>query len=308
MCFALYLKKIEWWNLRKLCTMRSTKRQIQEQYTTQDSCRVRQTLKCELSTPMWLWLLWNASINSKIKGFGWSLVLSPKTTLDASSLTNYFTNLDSHSAKHCHSNMPSLGVIRSSFNRVGKIKPFKLLEKNSELQEVFLNLPHSEGISNDIKSIIESFVCQISRRKKANSADQARLEIFVTKCKPKQGSDSLNQFQAKKFDSSIMPPCSKVLHQKIKRCIYVASIWMNSLRAEPTPHLPTSFSWTLDEDRTYWNKWFEGDVSPKIVEVVKDNPCTGYGEFCNCKIQTCLLKNNGGTNFNHSAFFLISSN
>ena len=27
----------------------------------------------------------------------------------------------------------------------------------------------------------------------------------------------------------------------IKRCIYVASIWTNSLRTEPTPHLPTSF-------------------------------------------------------------------
>ena len=145
-------------------------------------------------------------------------------------------------------------------------------------------------------------------RKKTNSVDHARLEIFLTKYKPKKGSVSLNQIQAKKLDSSIMPPCSKVLHQKIKRCIYVANIWKNSLRTKPTPHLPTSFGWTLDEDGTYCIKWFEGDVAPKIVEVVKDDSCTGYGEFSNSKIQTRLLQNNGDTNFSHSAFFLISSN
>ena len=145
-------------------------------------------------------------------------------------------------------------------------------------------------------------------RKKTNSVDWARLEILVTKYKPKKGSASLNQIQGKKLDSSIMPPCSKVLHQKIKRCIYVASISTNSLRTEPTPHLPTSFDWMLDEDGTYCIKWFEGDLAPKTVEVVKDNSCTGYGEFSNSKWQRGLLQNNGDTNFDHSAFFLISSN
>ena len=38
-------------------------------------------------------------------------VFSPKTTLHTSALTNYLTNLESHSAKHCHSTMPLLGVI-----------------------------------------------------------------------------------------------------------------------------------------------------------------------------------------------------
>ena len=88
----------------------------------------------------------------------------------------------------------------SSFNRKRKIKPFKLLEKNPELQEVFLNLSHSEGISDDIKSIIESFVCQMYQRKKTSAINQARRGIFVTKYKPKKGSASLNQIQAKKLD------------------------------------------------------------------------------------------------------------
>ena len=141
-------------------------------------------------------------------------------------------------------------------------------------------------------------------RKKEDKLSRSSRSLLP---KSKKGSASLNQIQAKKLDSSIMPPCSKVLHQKIKRCIYVASIWTNSLRTDPTPDLPTSFGWMLDEDGTYCHKWFEGDVAPKIVEVVKDNSCTGYGEFFNSKTQRCLLQNNGNTNFNHSAFFLISS-
>ena len=48
-----------------------------------------------------------------------------------------------------------------------------------------------------------------------------------------------------------MSPCSKVLDQKIKRCIYVANIWTNSLRTEPTPNPPASLGSTLDEDGTY---------------------------------------------------------
>ena len=64
----------------------------------------------------------------------------------------------------------------------------------------------------------------------------------------------------------------------------------------------------LDEDGTYYIKWFEGDVAPKIFEVVKDDSYTGYDEFSNSKIQRRLLQNNGDTNFDHSAFFLISSN
>ena len=101
----------------------------------------------------------------------------------------------------------------------------------------------------------------------------------------------------RKKDLLLFGPCSKVLHQKIKRCIYVASIWTNSLRTDPTPDFPTSFGWMLDEDGTYCHKWFDGDVAPKIVEVVKDNSCTGYGEFSKSKIQRRLLQNNGDANF-----------
>ena len=109
-------------------------------------------------------------------------MFSPKRTLDTSTLINYLTNLETQSEKECHSIMPLLGVIthvRST--EKGKIKPFKLLKKFPELQEAFLNLSHSEGIFYDIKSIVESFAWQMYGRKKTNSVNQARLEIFVTK-------------------------------------------------------------------------------------------------------------------------------
>ena len=143
---------------------------------------------------------------------------------------------------------------------------------------------------------------------KRRTLGDKRPDIFITKYKPQKGTVSLNQNQAKKLDSSKMKPCSKVLHQKIMWCIYGASVWTSSLRMEPTPHLPTPFGWTLDEDKIYYIKWFESDVVPKIVEVIKDDSCTGYGEFSNSKIQRRLLQNNGDTKFDHSAFFFISSN
>ena len=121
--------------------------------------------------------------------------------------------------------------------------------------------------------------------KKENELSQSSLsKDLCYKVQTKKGSISLNQNQAKKLDSSIMPPCSKVLHQKVKWCMYDASIWTNSLSMEPTPNL-ISFGWTLDEDKTYCIIWFEGHVAPNVVEVIKDDSCTGYGEISNSKIR-----------------------
>ena len=165
------------------------------------------------------------------------------------------------------------------------------------------NCHHLEKIISSINDSMNLFMLIIEKEYLFNIANGKRC-----KCKPQKGTVSLNQNQAKKLDSSKMKPCSKVLHQKIMWCIYGASVWTNSLRMEPTPHLPTPFGWTLDEDKIYYIKWFESDVVPKIVEVIKDDSCTGYGEFSNSKIQRRLLQNNGDTKFDHSAFFFISSN
>ena len=67
-------------------------------------------------------------------------------------------------------------------------------------------------------------------RKKTNSIDQARLEIFVTKYKPKKSICFSQPNSSKEVWFKHNATCSKVLHQKIKWCIYVASVCTNSLR------------------------------------------------------------------------------
>ena len=236
-------------------------------------------------TRMWLCLPWDTSINYQIKWFGWSLVFSPKTTLDTSALTNYLSNLESHSTKHCHSTMLSLGVI-TNLRSTEKGRWSRLLKQNHELQMIF----ESVALWRYIwwHQINHQVLCVSNVWKKENELSQSSLsKDLCYKVQTKKGSISLNQNQAKKLDSSIMPPCSKVLHQKVKWCMYDASIWTNSLSMEPTPNL-ISFGWTLDEDKTYCIIWFEGHVAPNVVEVIKDDSCTGYGEISNSKIRMLI--------------------
>ena len=132
---------------------------------------------------MWLRLPWDASINYKIKGFG----VQSKNNLTYISINQLFDQLGEPLCKALPFYHAFTGCdYTSSFNRKGKIKPFKLIEKNPELQETFLNLSHSEGISDDIKSFSEYFMRQMYGRKKTNSVHQACLEIFFTKYKPKK--------------------------------------------------------------------------------------------------------------------------
>jgi hypothetical protein len=106
--------------------------------------------------------------------------------------------------------------------------------------------------------------------------DQARLEIFLVKYKPKKRTDGLiNQQNIKKLDSTIMPPCSKVLFHKIMRCSFISSMLKNATKAEPITYDPTNFGWRLEDGR-YSIHWFDGDVAPKI-DVVKNKACFGYG-------------------------------
>ena len=65
----------------------------------------------------------------------------------------------------------------SSFNRNGKIKPFKLLKKNLELQEALLKLPHSEVISDDIKSIIEPCVSYVWKKEDKSSLSSTSRDL-----------------------------------------------------------------------------------------------------------------------------------
>lgn len=165
----------------------------------------------------------------------------------------------------------------ASFNRKGKVRPLKLLEKNDGAQEVLSRIGNWHEISDADIQVIESFVCSIYGKKTFMSVDEARLDMFLNKYKPKGNNDSLVDHM-KKMDASSLPPCSNVLLEKMKRTSYVTSLWQSCVLADAPLDDPLSFGWLMHGER-YQLKWFEGDVAPKIVDVVKDE-LDEEGKFC----------------------------
>jgi len=73
---------------------------------------------------------------------------------------------------------------------------------------------------------------------------------------------------AKKFDGSFLPPCAAVLREKIKRVNHVTAKWVYST-ASVIPDLPPEDSgWITDQANMYRLKWFEGDMTPKALDVI----------------------------------------
>ena len=56
----------------------------------------------------------------------------------------------------------------ASFNRKGKVSPFKILEKDGLAQDAFASLNSDETITQDIISTLEEFICKIYGKKKLN--------------------------------------------------------------------------------------------------------------------------------------------
>ena len=64
-----------------------------------------------------------------------------------------------------------------------------------------------------------------------------------------------------------MPPCQKVLQQKIERVRLITRRWVSSARAHPPHDNPEDFGWILSEDGSYKVKWFGGNVAPSALEI-----------------------------------------
>ena len=93
--------------------------------------------------------------------------------------------------------------------------------------------------------------------------------MFLSKYKPKN-SDAALVKQTKAVDSTSLPPCFKVLIKKIKRTCFVAKIWRNATLALHDFDSPTSSGWDL-QDGSYRIDWFDGDVAPRVIDVVRDD-------------------------------------
>lgn len=152
----------------------------------------------------------------------------------------------------------------ASFSRKGKIKPLKILEKDTRLQDIFAGLGSAESLSVEEIEEIEKFVCQLYGQKRLSSVNEARFELFQKKYKVKATEEKLS-FK-NKLDGSYLPPCHRVLLEKIRRTKYITAMWQAAADAEPPAVNPDSSGWILIEE-LYRPLWFKGEALPKVVDV-----------------------------------------
>ena len=86
---------------------------------------------------------------------------------------------------------------------------------------------------------IETFICTLYGQKQLTAINDARFQIFCKKFKKKNDYQLIAQ--AKTFDGSCMPPCRRVLVEKIKRAKFVGRKWMTSPGAFQLSWCPTDF-------------------------------------------------------------------
>ena len=112
-------------------------------------------------------------------------------------------------------------------------------------------------------TILQKFTRKTYGKENLEKID-VRTEIFMEKYKPKTNGDKMSC--AKKLDVSMMPPCERVLLNKIRRTKFVAKLWMSSIEASPPNNSPLDFGWKL-VDRNYQLLWFEGDLRPSSLDI-----------------------------------------
>ena len=112
----------------------------------------------------------------------------------------------------------------ASFKRKGKVAPFKLLEKSTEAREVFTKMGTEISLNSSILERVEKYLYLLYGKKKCDSTDDVKLQMFLDKYKQfsKKGSENETILRIKKLDGSSWPPCSRVLVQKIKRTMFVS--------------------------------------------------------------------------------------
>ena len=115
--------------------------------------------------------------------------------------------------------------------------------------------------------------------KNFDSVNDARLELFMKRHEPKETEFPISH--VKKMDGSTLPPCSKVIIEKVKRTNYICSIWKNATHAHPPPYVPDNSGWTFDNGCFCLN-WFVVDASPRNIDIIlsqeDDNINNSYAE------------------------------
>ena len=164
----------------------------------------------------------------------------------------------------------------SAFKGKGKVRPIKLLCRNSKFINIFAKIG-KKWILDDENVIkgIEEFTCRLyGFGPRVQQVNEAR-EI---KAKHISGS-SLDLQPGVTFDLVNFPPCQRVLIQHLKRVNYQVCIWRRAHEQYPEIPSPQEFGFHINSDTGKLEPlWFEGYVILKDLikelleeEAEKDN-------------------------------------
>ncbi len=154
----------------------------------------------------------------------------------------------------------------SAFARKGKVRPFKLLEKETEIQEAFSKLADKEEIDEQTFKYVEKFTCLLygaACKRKTPSMNEYRYAVVEKAYGPKK--NSKNPFERLRgIDGCNIPPCQRELRQHIYRTGFVARMWAKADHQEIVQNPKTTDGWEL-KDGCFEPIMFEGPQIPDDV-------------------------------------------
>ena len=114
-------------------------------------------------------------------------------------------------------------------------------------------------------SKIEKFICILYGIRSADNADEARrIKLYqLAGIKEKEVIPHFKKVKKlRKINCSLLPPCQKVLQQKILRAQYVSQVWSKAADKNPSEGLcPSQYGWKKEENRWKW-VWYIGSAVP----------------------------------------------
>ena len=133
----------------------------------------------------------------------------------------------------------------AAFHGKGKVRPMKLLlETEEDFITAFTSLSTGD---RSFFSKIEKFIYMLYGIHSAHNADEARRMKLYQSAGIKEKEvipHSKRVKKLRKINCALLPPCQKVLHQKILRAQYVSQVWSKAAEKNPSESLcPANYGW-----------------------------------------------------------------
>lgn len=116
----------------------------------------------------------------------------------------------------------------SAFLNKGKIRPFKTLCNDPELQTAMKDIGEHENLTDEVKCQLEKFVCKMYNSEH-ESINELRYQRVCSKFHTKNNVISPKS----STDLSMLPPCQQSLDLHLKRVNYQVRIWKTALQQFP---------------------------------------------------------------------------